>query len=94
MEQTAQRQPWTGQTYVFSVITPQDVEGQLVFNYMKNKLGPGPHKVGIVYAAVPYAQVGFPQLNALAKTAGWQVVDADSYDPTALTFQTQASKLA
>ena len=94
MVQTAQRQPWQGRTYVTSSVTPQDVEGQLVFNYMKNKLGPGPHKVAIVYAAVPYAQVGYQQLNALAKAAGWQVVDADSYDPTAVTFDSQASKVA
>lgn len=93
MEETAQRQPWTGKTYVFSVITPQDVEGQLVFDWMQKKLGSGPHKVGIIYAAVPYAQAGFAQLNQLAKKAGWTVV-SDSYDPTALTFQTQASKLA
>ncbi len=94
MVQTAQRQPWQGRTYVSSSVTPQDVEGRLVFNYMKNKLGPGPHKVAIVYAAVPYAQVGFQQLNALAKAAGWQVVDADSYDPTAVSFNSQASKVA
>ena len=42
---------------------------------------------------MPYAQAGFAQLNGLAKKAGWTVV-SDSYDPTALTFQTQASKLA
>ena len=36
MVQTAQRQPWQGRTYVSSSVTPQDVEGRLVFNYMKN----------------------------------------------------------
>jgi branched-chain amino acid transport system substrate-binding protein len=94
MLETAQSAPWTNKTYVFSSITPQDVEGQLVFDWMKKKLGSGPHKVAIVYAAVPYAQAGYTQLNQLAKQAGWTVVDSDSYDPSALTFQTQASKVA
>jgi len=94
MEETAQSQPWTGKNYVFSAITPQTVEGQLVFNWMKKKLGPGKHKVAIVYAAVPYAQAGYTQLNQLAKAAGWKVVDADSYDPAGLTFNSQASKVA
>jgi branched-chain amino acid transport system substrate-binding protein len=94
MEETAQSQPWTGKTYVFSAITPQTVEGQLVFNWMKKKLGPGTHKVAIVYAAVPYAQAGFTQLQSLAKAAGWKLVDTDSYDPGGLSFNSQASKVA
>jgi branched-chain amino acid transport system substrate-binding protein len=94
IEETAQSAPWTNKTYVFSAITPQTVEGQLVFNWMKKKLGPGKHMVAIVYAAVPYAQAGYTQLNQLAKAAGWTVVDADSYDPAGLTFQSQASKVA
>ena len=94
MEETAQSQPWTGRKYVFSAITPQTVEGQLVFNWLKKKLGPGTHKVAIVYAAVPYAQAGFTQLQSLAKAAGWTLVDTDSYDPGGLTFNSQASKVA
>ena len=94
MVQTAQRQPWAGRTYVFSDVTPQDVEGNVVFNYVKKKLGPGHHRVAIVYAAVPYAQVGYQQLKQLSTAAGWSVVAAPSYDPTALTFTSQATQVA
>jgi branched-chain amino acid transport system substrate-binding protein len=61
---------------------------------MKKKLGSGAHKVAIVYAAVPYAQAGFTQLQSLAKAAGWKLVDTDSYDPGGLSFNSQASKVA
>jgi branched-chain amino acid transport system substrate-binding protein len=92
--ETAQRDPWQDRKYVYSVLTPQDVVGTLIAKYASDKLGAGNHKVAILNAAVPYAQNGGDQLHALAKKAGWDVVLTDTYDPTALSFTSQASKVA
>jgi branched-chain amino acid transport system substrate-binding protein len=94
MVQTAQRQPWQGRTYVFSDVTPQDVEGRLMFQYLSKKLGPGHHTVALVYANVPYAQVGFQQLKSLATKAGWKIVAQVAYNAEGLSFSSEASKVA
>jgi branched-chain amino acid transport system substrate-binding protein len=92
--ETAQRDPWENRKYVFSVLTPQDIVGELIIKYAKEKLGGEGKTVAILNAAVPYAQNGGDQLRGLAKENGWKVVASDTYDPTALSFTSQASKVA
>jgi branched-chain amino acid transport system substrate-binding protein len=91
--ETAQRDPWEGRKYVFSVLTPQDIVGELIIEHAKKTLKDG-DTVAILNAAVPYAQNGGDQLRGLAKENGWKIVASDTYDPTALSFTSQASKVA
>ncbi|MEY2534799.1 MAG: branched-chain amino acid transport system substrate-binding protein, partial [bacterium] len=92
--ETAQRDPWDKRKYVFSVLTPQDVVGELIVKRMGETLGSGSHKIAILNAAVPYAQNGADQLKDLSQKNGWDVVLTDTYDPTAVSFTSQASKVA
>lgn len=94
MVQTAQREPWQNRTYVFSDVTPQDVEGSLMFERLSKELGPGKHRVAIVYANVPYAQVGYQQLKSLASKAGWTLAAQVAFDAEGLSFSSEASKVA
>jgi branched-chain amino acid transport system substrate-binding protein len=79
---------------VFSDVTPQDVEGRLMFQYLSGKLGAGKHSVGIIYSAVPYAQAGYEQLKSLALAKGDKLVDQDNYDAAGLSFSAQAQRVA
>jgi len=65
-----------------------------MFQYLSHKLGPGKHTVGIIYAAVPYAQAGYEQLRSLAVSAGDKLVDQDNYDAAGLSFTAQAQRVA
>ena len=92
--ETAQRDPWEGRSYVFSSVTPQDIYAPLMVSYMAKKLGPGKHKVGILYANVPYAQFGYTLLKSEIAKRGWQLVSSDNWDVTKFDFTSQAQKIA
>lgn len=91
---TSQRQTWQGRHYVFSIISPQDVYAPLMVNYISQKLGPGKHKVAILYANVPYGQFGFNLLTPLIAKKGWNLVVTDNWDPAKFDFSSQAQKVA
>ncbi len=92
--ETAQRDPWKGRKYIFSGVTPQDVYAPLMVNYIAKKLGPGKHKVGILYANVPYAQSGYDLLKANLAKRGWPIVVNDNWDVSKFDFTSQAQKVA
>jgi branched-chain amino acid transport system substrate-binding protein len=92
--ETAQRDPWQGRKYVFSSVTPQDVYAPLMVNWLAKKLGPGKHKVGILYANVPYAQSGYELLKGLVAKRGWTISGSDNWDVTKFDFTAQTQKLA
>ena len=92
--ETAQRDPWEGRKYIFSSVTPQDIYAPLMVSYMAKKLGPGKHKVGILYANVPYAQFGYELLKKSIAQRGWQLVSSDNWDVTKFDFTSQAQKIA
>ena len=92
--ETAQRDPWQGRTYIFSSVTPQDVYAPLMVNWLAKKLGPGKHKVGILYANVPYAQSGYDLLKGIIAKRGWTLSVSDNWDVTKFDFTAQAQKLA
>jgi ABC-type branched-subunit amino acid transport system substrate-binding protein len=91
--ETAQRDPWQGRKYVFSSVTPQDIYAPLMVSYMAKKLGPGKHKVGILWANVPYAQFGFELLKSAIAQRGWEIVASDNWDVTKFDFTSQAQKI-
>lgn len=92
--ETAQRDPWQGRSYIFSSVTPQDIYAPLMVKYMAKKLGPGKHKVSILYANVPYAQFGYELLKSAIAKRGWQLVSSDNWDVTKFDFTSQAQKIA
>lgn len=92
--ETAQRDPWQGRSYIFSGVTPQDIYAPLMVKYMAKKLGPGKHKVSILYANVPYAQFGYELLKSAIARRGWQLVSSDNWDVTKFDFTSQAQKIA
>jgi branched-chain amino acid transport system substrate-binding protein len=92
--ETAQRDPWEGRTYIASSVTPQDVYAPLMVNWLAKKLGPGKHKVGILYANVPYAQSGYDLLKGILAKRGWTLSVSDNWDVTKFDFTAQAQKLA
>ena len=92
--ETAQRDPWQGRSYIFSGVTPQDVYAPLMVNYIAKKLGPGKHKVGILYANVPYAQSGYDLLKAAIAKRGWTITVSDNWDVSKFDFTSQAQKVA
>jgi branched-chain amino acid transport system substrate-binding protein len=92
--ETAQRDPWEGRKYIFSSVTPQDIYAPLMVSYLAKKLGPGKHKVGILYANVPYAQFGYDLLKSAIAKRGWQLVASDNWDVTKFDFTSQAQKIA
>jgi branched-chain amino acid transport system substrate-binding protein len=92
--ETAQRDPWGGRTYIFSSVTPQDIYAPLMVSYLAKKLGPGKHKVGILYANVPYAQFGYDLLKTAIAKRGWTLASSDNWDVTKFDFTAQAQKIA
>ncbi len=92
--ETAQRDPWDGRKYIFSSVTPQDIYAPLMVNWLAKKLGPGKHKVGILYANVPYAQSGYDLLKGILAKRGWKLSVSDNWDVTKFDFTAQAQKLA
>jgi ABC-type branched-subunit amino acid transport system substrate-binding protein len=62
-------------------------------SYMAKKLGPGKHKVGILWANVPYAQFGFELLKSAIAQRGWEIVASDNWDVTKFDFTSQAQKI-